>query len=290
LIFFPTALVISSTQLGTHLPNTFEAYLPYMTGLRLCIYCCLVLVLFPRVSTAQTAPQGKSVRHQLQTWVSINSTFRLEDRWGLMADFHIRRNNFVADPSFYFVRLGPNYWIRDNMSVSAGYAHLWLAPPQDGLKTWSNEHRIYQQFVWSSRPGKVSMLQRLRNEQRWQQKIANDERTGEWRFTNRFRYLLSFTIPLSPNPKKPSLVLADEILLQAGKEVIYNPFDQNRIFIGIRQNLSRGFSYDFGYMNVFQQKYSGYEYDMNHTIRLFFYYSGGRNKQAKVTTPEHHDE
>jgi hypothetical protein len=29
---------------------------------------------------------------------------------------------------------------------------------------------------------------------------------------------------------------------------------------------------------------------MNHTIRLFFYYSGGRNKQAKVTTPEHHDE
>jgi hypothetical protein len=134
------------------------------------------------------------------------------------------------------------------------------------------------------------MLQRLRNEQRWQQKIANDERTGEWRFTNRFRYLLSFTIPLSPNPKKPSLVLADEILLQAGKEVIYNPFDQNRIFIGIRQNLSRGFSYDFGYMNVFQQKYSGYEYDMNHTIRLFFYYSGGRNKQAKVTAPEHHDE
>jgi hypothetical protein len=250
----------------------------------------MIGLLWPAVLQGQSAPPEKSVRHQVQTWVSINSTFRLEEHWGLMADFHIRRNNFVADPNFYFARIGPNYWIKENMSASIGYAHLWLAPPQEGLKTWSNEHRIYQQFLWSSRLGKVSMLQRVRNEQRWQQKISNDVRTGDWRFTNRFRYLLSFTIPLSANPKKPSLVVADEILLQAGKEIVYNPFDQNRIFVGIRQTLSHGFSYDFGYMNVYQQKSSGYEYDMNHTIRLFFYYSGGRKSNQKVTTQEHHDE
>ncbi len=261
-----------------------------MTIRRFCICTFVLLALRPEASRGQTVPPEKTVRQQVQTWVSINSTFRLKDQWGLMADFHIRRNNFVADPNFYFARIGPNYWIKENMSASIGYAHLWLAPPQEGLKTWSNENRIYQQFLWSSRLGKVSMLQRIRNEQRWQQKISNDERTGDWRFTNRFRYLLSFTIPLSQNPKKPALVLADEILLQAGKEVVYNPFDQNRIFVGIRQTLSHGFSYDFGYMNVFQQKSSGYEYDMNHTIRLFFYYSGGRKNNRKMTTPEHHDE
>lgn len=254
--------------------------------------CCLILLFAfgPAGLHGQTLSPAKSVRHQLQTWVSINSTFRLKYRIGLMADFHIRRNNFISDPSFYFARVGPNFWIRDNMSASAGYAHLWLAPQQEGLSTWSNEHRIYQQFLWSTRMGRVSMLQRIRNEQRWQQKISNDERTGDWRFTNRFRYLLSFTIPLSDKPKKPSLVLADEILLQAGKEVVYNPFDQNRIFLGIRQTLSHGFSYDFGYMNVIQQKLSGYEYDINHTIRLFFYFSGGRKLPRKSLIPEQHDE
>jgi hypothetical protein len=261
-----------------------------MTRLRFYFCATLLWALCPASLWGQSAQQAKSVRQQVQTWASINSTFRLNEHWGIMADFHIRRNNFVADPNFYFARIGPNYWIRDNMSVSAGYAHLWLAPPQEGLKTWSNENRIYQQFLWSGWLGKVSMLQRVRNEQRWQQKISNDERTGNWRFTNRFRYLISFTLPLSENPKKPSLVLADEILLQAGKEVVYNPFDQNRIFLGIRQNLSHGISYDFGYMNVFQQKSSGYEYDMNHTIRLFFYYSGGRKNNRNGAIPEHHDE
>ncbi len=33
-------------------------------------------------------------------------------------------------------------------------------------------------------------------------------------------------------------------------------------------------------MNVYQQKYSGYQYDMNHTIRLFFYLSTSIRKKA----------
>ena len=75
------------------------------------------------------------------------------------------------------------------------------------------------------------------------------------------------------DPKAPVLVLSDELLIQFGKELVYNTFDQNRFFIGIRQNLSKQFSYDFGYMNVYQQRITGYQYDMNYTIRLFFYYA-----------------
>jgi hypothetical protein len=40
-------------------------------------------------------------------------------------------------------------------------------------------------------------------------------------------------------------------------------------------------------MNVYQQKYSGYQYDMNHTIRLFFYLNSAiKHNTPKV--PEHH--
>jgi hypothetical protein len=83
----------------------------------------------------------------------------------------------------------------------------------------------------------------------------------------------------------PSLVVADEILIHFGKEVVYNTFDQNRFFIGIKQNVSPKLSFDFGYMNVYQQKYSGYQYDSNHTLRLFFYYN---NSFKNLTHFSHH--
>ena len=68
-----------------------------------------------------------------------------------------------------------------------------------------------------------------------------------------------------------------------GEKIIKNTFDQNRLFVGIRQTITPKLSYDFGYLNVYQQKYSGYQYDMNHTIRLFFYL----NTNIKHNTPQH---
>jgi hypothetical protein len=87
------------------------------------------------------------------------------------------------------------------------------------------------------------------------------------------RYLVSANFPLSKKKTSPSLVLANEILVHFGKEIRYNTFDQNRFFIGIKQAINYHLSYDFGYMNVYQQKYTGYQYDTNHTVRLFFYYN-----------------
>lgn len=233
-------------------------------------------------STASAQMPARQVKHNFHTWTSLNSTMRFSNRWGMMADVHIRRNNGVKDPSFYFARIGANYWLNEKITIAGGYAHLWLAPTTPGWKTFADEHRLYQQFQYAGTVEKIGMLHRLRNEQRWAEKISNDRPTGNQRFTNRIRYLLSFNIPLNQHTKKLSLVLADEVLMHMGKEVVYNSLDQNRIFIGIRQNLGHAWSYDAGYMNVYQQKYSGYQYDMNHTFRLFFYYTPDFRKSKTV--------
>jgi hypothetical protein len=96
--------------------------------------------------------------------------------------------------------------------------------------------------------------------------------------------LISFNIPVFNKKTAPQLVLSDELLIHFGKEVVYNTFDQNRLFIGIRQSINPKLSYDFGYMNVYQEKYSGYQYDMNHTLRLFFYL----NTNVKSNKPAAH--
>ena len=131
----------------------------------------------------------------------------------------------------------------------------------------------------NSKTGAINIVQRLRNEERWQQKIADDKFTGDYKFTNRVRYLLSASIPFSKKKGYPSLVVSDELCIQFGKEVVYNTFDQNRLFIGIKQKLTKDFSFDLGYMQVKQQKASGYQYDLNNTLRCFLYYTPDLRKK-----------
>ncbi len=234
----------------------------------------LLLLFFLPVSTIHLLQaQTKSVNVQSQSWFSVNSTLKVSSRWAIIADIHTRRTHFMADNSFYFARTGLQYTIDKNLNITAGYGHFWGYPTTKDWHTVAHENRIYQQVQFSSKWRNVSVLQRLRNEQRWQQKMVNDQYSGKLKFTDRVRYLLSLSIPVFKNKKLPTLALADELCLQSGKEVVYNTFDQNRFFIGIREQLRPDLSFDMGYMRVFQQKKSGYEYDLNHTFRLFFYYS-----------------
>ena len=219
------------------------------------------------------AQSQKKINHQTQTWFSLNNTIRLKNKFGLLADFHVRRNDFAAEPSFYLVRGGLNYWLKNNIAFAFGYAHMWVSPGKHGYKTYADENRIYEQAQITSNIGKMIFLQRLRNEQRWQEILVNDQSTHQNKFTNRVRYLISSTIAVTKNKNVPSLVLSNEFCIQFGKAIVYNTFDQDRLFIGIKQNITKHLSFDIGYMLVFQQKASGYVYDENDTFRCFFYYT-----------------
>ena len=232
----------------------------------------------------------KEVNHQYQTWISLNNTLQINEQLSFLADFHSRRTDFLNNENFYFVRFGAGHTFNNKVFLAAGYAHMWLAPSKPEWNTFSNENRCYQQAQSSSKIGNISVLQRIRNEQRWQEKIVNDQKTGDSRFTNRVRYLLSLNIPIFKKSTMPTLVISDEILFHFGKEVVYNTFDQNRIFIGIKQSINPKLSFDFGYMNLYQQKYSGNQYDSNHTLRLFFYYNTSVKSLAYFKHHESGDE
>ena len=230
----------------------------------------------------------KEVNNQAQFWTSINSTWRLADRWGLMGDVHVRRTNFIQDPNFYFLRLGGVYWFNDKLSLAGGGALLWLAVPNEtGGFDWPLERRIYQQMLWRTKFGKTGFLHRIRNEQRWHEVLNEEGEVDRIRFSNRVRFLFSLSFQIFQKETLPKLVVSDEILFHFGKEIVYNTFDQNRLFIGINHRLNPSWSFDFGYMSVFQQRYSGYQYDHNHTLRLFFYYSPDLRKKKNKDLPHY---
>jgi hypothetical protein len=248
-----------------------------------------LFLIFPFAVSCQT-PLQKEVTQKTQTWLSLNTVTKFSEHWGVVADAHVRWDGFVEENNFYFLRGGFTFIPNKSISLTAGYAHMWLAPSNPDWSTYSDENRFYEQVSLNTTAGKVSILQRIRNEQRWQEKIVNDQETNEVRFTNRLRYLISLNIPIFKKKTLPLLVVSDEILLQFGKEVVYNTFDQNRFFIGIKQTINPKLSFDFGYMNVYQQKYSGYQYDMNHTLRLFFYLNTNLKKNETSIIHQHGDE
>jgi hypothetical protein len=205
----------------------------------------------------------------------------------VIGDAHVRRTDFLAEPSFYFARVGAHAWLTEKLTASLGYAHMWQAPSCDGCETWAGENRVYQQLQYAGRLGKASVLHRLRNEQRWKQQVEDDALTGESTFSNRVRFLVSLTVPVSARPALPALVLSDEVLLQFGSGITLNTFDQNRLFAGLKKSLSRSWSFDLGYMLVYQQKPSGFQYDLNHTVRWFFCLSPDlRPVSSRTNLPE----
>ena len=251
----------------------------------MCKYKILMFVVFLPILVIGQVQAEKVIKQQSQTWISLNNTIVLDKHWAVLADLHLRRTDFLESDNFYLVRGALGYVTDSKQIVALGYGHYWYAPSALNWHQFSNEDLIYQLYQFNSKIGNVSVLHRFRNEQRWQQIMVNDSWNGAKRFTDRVRYLISFDIPIFKKKTWPSLSISDEIRIQFGKDVVYNTFDQNLFFIGIKQSISPKLSFDFGYMNVYQEKKSGYQYDMNHTLRLFFYY---KNNLKSMTHLEHH--
>lgn len=219
--------------------------------------------------------QEKQINNNVHSWLGLLTTYRLNEHWGTVGDVLIRREDFIEDPGFYMVRAGGGYWFSNNVSLTAAYSNLWLH--QDALlnESFTTEYRLDLQLSISSRLGSVSTLNRFRLDSRWREVIANNQTTGDYTFSERIRYLFSFGIPVSTNPKVPVITLTSEALIQFGEQIVNNPLDQLRGFVGIRQQLGKGWSFDCGYMLIYQQPAAGNVRNLNHTIRLLFYFVKG---------------
>ena len=236
-------------------------------------YLFVVFVFSTSILKAQVTKTVTDVR---QVWVSYNNQTRLTEKLGVWADFHLRtKDDFAEDFSTGIARLGLMYYLNDAAKVTIGYAYVHHFPMEGHQDISRPENRPWQQLQWHTKYERTRLMQWIRLEERFRRKIANDSTLAEGHnFNFKVRYNIFYEIPLTQKGTGAgalSAVLNDELHISFGKEVVYNYFDQNRAFVGIKINTNAHDNVQIGYSNVFQQLASGNRFRNAHVIRLSYF-------------------
>ncbi len=223
-------------------------------------------------------------------WCGNHFVFKLNKKVDLVADYQIRRDNWIKNDLLQQGRAGIQYNFSPKQSATIGYSFIETYPYGDlnypispsGYKY--PEHRIYEQVVLKDQIGRFELTHRYRHELRWvaKQDAAHMHEILEWRRSNRFRYLLRVQAALQGptiEPKEFYFVWQNEILINFGSKVKYNVFDQYRSAPMFGYKFSPKFKIEFGAIVQIAQLgaypsgsvgKSVFQYNMGYNINTFF--------------------
>lgn len=236
-----------------------------------------LLLLLAIASVARVHAQtAKTVTDVRQVWLAYNNQTRLTDRFGIWVDLHLRtQDDFTNKLSQTITRAGLMYYLNDAAKLTLGYAFVNYFPAEGHTDISQPEHRIWQQLQWHTKYPRTRLMQWLRLEEKWRRKVANDSTLASgYSFSYKIRYNIFYEIPLTKagaGAGALSAVLNDEVHINFGKQIVYNYFDQNRAFIGLKLNTNAHDNVQFGYSNVFQQLAAGNRFRNTHVIRVFYF-------------------
>ena len=223
----------------------------------------------------------KQVAVQEQTWFGYINQSRFTERSGLWVDVHFRMTDqFIKEKAMAIARLAYIYYAGENLRVMGGYAY---APRYRIGVPRIPEHRPWQQIQWFEKKKGFHLSQAFRIEQRFRGQVVDGRLAEEYTFNWRFRYNFSVTVPLKGDDvqaRSPFLLLADEVMVNAGKEVVNNYFDQNRILTAFGYQFTSNLNVHLGHLFIFQQEAEAGHYIRTHVIRIYMSHNlDFRNKE-----------
>jgi Protein of unknown function (DUF2490) len=207
--------------------------------------------------------QSKIVEEGNQQWAQYYGQVKLTEKWNLLADGGYRLGDNFTKKVQYIVRAGIEYTINPSLRLAAGFANLGF---YSGQKINKTEFRPYEEMSIKNTFPKFDFNHRFRIEERFFNPVLDGkiERPGTFNF--RFRYSFMVGIPMvtlskKNRDKKILLNIGDEIFFNAGKHIVYNVFDQNRLIISPTVQFSKNFAVSFTCNNQFAATTTAKTYD-----------------------------
>lgn len=223
-----------------------------------------IFVLLTGISIIASA-QRKTVKEGNQQWVQYYGQLALARKWSLFADGGYRVGDNFRHRVQYIARAALAYSISSNIHVAGGFANLgyYASAKMDKI-----EFRPFEELAIHNKTGTLSFSHRFRVEERFFNPVTSGKILHPGSFNFRFRYSFIAGIPLvnlsKSNPgKKILLYLGDEIFINAGRDIVYNVFDQNRIIVSPTLQINKHISFSLTWNNQFAATSSQAVY--NHT-------------------------
>ena len=229
---------------------------------------CLLLVCF--ASKAQTK---KNVDHQSLLWTRYYNQLTLNNKWSLHTEFDNRifTNTNPIKENLHLLRLQGRYKINANIELGGGFAYFAVTTqdPEVSFDFRIPEYRGQQDITWKQDFGNFTLNQRFQIEERY---IRNANKEGLLSGTTyfwRFRYRLQgeYSCWKKENQYLKAIV-HDELMINSGKNVVKNTFDQNRIYAALQYGVNKNIALELGYLKSFQQRASGVDYYDRDNIRF----------------------
>ncbi|MGV3504491.1 MAG: DUF2490 domain-containing protein [Adhaeribacter sp.] len=234
------------------------------------------IMAFLGLTPAFAQAPAKEVTNRSQVWLGYFNQTRISHKFSFWLDLHARRTGFLERWTTTLVRPGLTFHLSDHARFTAGYAYASHWPALESQNTVRPEHRLWQQISWGNRSRRLQLSQWVRLEERFLRRIQGDALQPGRNFHYRARYMVTLQVPLKGDQIQagvPFAVLNDEVHINFGKEIVYNYFDQNRLFAGLGFQFTKTLQAQLGYMRVFQQLPAGNRFFDTHALRLFVFHN-----------------
>jgi hypothetical protein len=217
---------------------------------RICYFgirpCGIRIFLF--ISVWVSFPEARSQTSEAGNWLMYVGSQPLGKRAILWNELQLRNHNALGDLEQLMLRAGIGWNLSENNNnLLLGYAFIHSEPYVQGtdFKRKIDEHRLFQQFITRQRFGRTYIQHRYRIEERF---LPDD-------FRLRFRYFLSFNLPLNLNALDKGawyLSAYNEIFLYADGTV----FDRDRLYGALGYVIRKDLRLEAGWMSQIQERKS----------------------------------
>lgn len=192
----------------------------------------VILFFLPFTAYAQKTDVGN--------WFIYFGNQKINSRWNWHNEVQYRNFNFIGDLQQLLLRTGIGYNLTENNNnilLGYGFINSQRYLPNSDQKVGTDEHRIYQQFITRQSFGRVFVQHRYRLEERF---LPDD-------FQMRFRYFLSFNVPINHK-----IMTNKTFYASAYNEIFVNKqgtyFDRNRLYGALGYVIDKNFRVEAGFM------------------------------------------
>ena len=234
--------------------------------------CCSIAIfvlLFSFSAHAQVQHSG---------WLATFNTVKTGAKTSIHSDIQWRSADDLQYTQTLLLRAGLNVHVNKKLTLTGGYAFIHNYRRSGVVDGYVNEHRIWEQALYSHKINTLSLAHRLRLEQRFLPKTIvenNALKNDGTLYANRIRYFIRNILPLNGQvsfSKGFFAALQNEVFLNFGNKANVNgkTFDQNRLYLAAGYRLSKAFDLELGYMNQYVNGRSG-AFTNNHIVQVAGY-------------------